>query len=498
MKTADKEWGGFGNTPKFPQTFSIQYLLQYHHYTGNEEALQQALLSIDKMLQGGIYDHVGGGLARYSTDKEWLAPHFEKMLYDNALLLNVLCDAFQITKDPDYEKAIRQIIDFVEREMMHEDGGFYSALDADSEGEEGKYYVWKKSEIEALLGGDAELFCDYFDVSEKGNWFDPHQHNETGEGKNILRTLKKTEIYCSEKGLGSDAFKTQIAACLDTLLAARNQRKRPLLDDKILLNWNALMVSALCKTASAIDDVKYRDLAQKTFAFLIEKFAEKDGVEFRHTYKNNEAKYPAFLDDYAYLVQACIHLQEITSDNSYLTTADRLCAYVISNFTDDETGFFFFTNSSQKDVIIRKKEVYDGAVPSGNSVMAENLFYLGVIFDRLEWQKRAEKITGSLCEASRRYATSFGVSASVLMRQFFGVKEIAITGSGYEALRDGLLQRYLPGKILQCSGFPENSFPLLKDKTYGGEALIYLCKNQACLPPVDTLEKLFLMIKNEP
>ena len=502
MRSADKEWGGFGNAPKFPQTFAIQYLLQYHHYTGNAEALQQALLSLDKMLQGGIYDHVGGGLARYSTDKEWLAPHFEKMLYDNALLVNVLCDAFLLTNDPNYEKAIRQIIGFVERELMDEQGGFYSALDADSEGEEGKYYVWKKHEIETLLGDDASLFCAYFDISENGNWFEASHHaDDTGSseaGKNILRILKSATAFAIEKGIAQDAFEIKIAACLDILLEERSKRKRPLLDDKILLNWNALMIIALCKTSSAIDNVKYRDLAQKTFAFLMQNLGEKDGVEFKHTYKNNEAKYPAFLDDYAYLIQACIHLQEITSENSYLSTAERLCDYVIANFADEEGGFFFFTNSSQKDIIVRKKEVYDGAVPSGNSVMAENLFYLGLIFDRKDLQKRAEKMSGSVSVAATKYATSFGIWASLSMRQSYGIREIVITGRDRENLRDELLQHYLPGKILQCSGFPANSFPLLDGKNYDTEGLIYLCKNSACLPPVDTLEKLFLLLKNAP
>lgn len=257
------------------------------------------------------------------------------------------------------------------------------------------------------------------------------------------------------------------------------------------------MVTALCKTASAIDDGKYRDLAQKTFSFLIQNFAEKDGVEFKHTFKNNEAKYPAFLDDYAYLIQACIHLQELVSDNSYLIKAERLCDYVIENFGDEETGFFFFTNSIQKDVIIRKKEIYDGAIPSGNSIMAENLFYLATIFDRPDWQKRAERITGSLRGAALRYATSFGVWASVLLRQSYGVKEIAVTGKGYELVRNQLLRCYLPGKILQCGGFQENSFPLLQGRNFDAEVQIYLCKNHACLPPVDTLEKLFLLLEKE-
>jgi len=310
--------------------------------------------------------------------------------------------------------------------------------------------------------------------------------------------LKKADIFARGKEMPQDAFENKIAACLAILLNHRNLRKRPLLDDKILLNWNALMVTALCKTAGALNDKKYRDLAEKNFNFLLDNLGSKNAAAFHHTYKNNTAKYPAFLDDYAYLVQACICLQELTSDSGYLSTAKRLCNYVIENFADAATDFFFFTNSSQKDVILRKKEVYDGAVPSGNSIMAENLFYLATILDKPEWQKRAEKMGGSLQAAVLRYATSFGVWASLLMRGSYGVQEIAITGEGHDRLRDGLLQQYIPGKILQCSGFQQNSFPLLEGKKFGNDALIYLCKNHACLDPVNSLEKLFLLLKKTP
>ena len=242
MKTADKEWGGFGNAPKFPQTFVIQYLLQYHYFTNNKEALQQALLSIDKMLQGGIYDHIGGGLARYSTDKEWLAPHFEKMLYDNALLINVMCDAYQITGDKNYENAIRKTIAFVQEELMNTEGGFYAALDADSEGEEGKYYVWQKEEIDAILGNDATIFCNYFDVTNEGNW----------EEKNILRILKPLDEFVKEQGIDKAQFEQKIKESLQSLFHKRNERIKPQLDDKIILSWNALILTALCKAAAAL------------------------------------------------------------------------------------------------------------------------------------------------------------------------------------------------------------------------------------------------------
>ncbi|HMI78714.1 MAG TPA: thioredoxin domain-containing protein [Ferruginibacter sp.] len=485
MKTADTVWGGFGNTPKFPQTFTIKYLLQHYHFTGNDEALQQARLSIDKMLEGGIYDHVGGGLARYSTDNEWLAPHFEKMLYDNALLINILCDAFQITKDEYYEKAIRKTIAFVEKELMNEEGGFYAALDADSEGEEGKYYVWDKKEVDELLGVDAGIFCDFFNISETGNW----------EGKNILRILKKPDLFAGEKNMKIDELGSKINDCLGILLSKRNTRIKPLLDDKILLGWNALMITAVCKASAALNDDGYRKMAERSFNFLINNF-KKEGVELYHTYKNKVARYPAFLDDYAYLIQACICLQEITSSRSYLIYAKQLSAYVIENFAEEETGYFYFTGKSQADVIIRKKEVYDGAVPSGNSTMAENLFYLAVIFDKKEWYETGKKMQDSLQTAIVNYPTSFANWASLMMKQLYGINEIVITGKAYAATRDLVLENYMPDKILQCDSTEAAEFPLLKGKDYSSDASVYLCKNYRCLPPCNTAAELFLLLKD--
>ena len=303
MKSADTQWGGFGKAPKFPQTFTIQYLLQYHYFTGNKEALQQALLSIDKMLMGGIYDHVGGGLARYSTDNEWLAPHFEKMLYDNALLINILCDAYQLTSEKKYEDAIRKTIMFITQELVSKEGGFYAALDADSEGEEGKYYVWQKEEVDRLLGDDSELFCELFDITEQGNW----------EEKNILRILKPVDDFVKEKRLDKDQFLQTIQQCLEKLSLQRDTRVKPSLDDKIILGWNALMLKAVAKAAIVLQDETYRKMAETNFNFLQRNFKNDNTAPgLLHTYKNGNAKYPAFLDDYAYLVAALIQLYKAT------------------------------------------------------------------------------------------------------------------------------------------------------------------------------------------
>lgn len=485
MKTADKEWGGFGTAPKFPQTFTIQFLLQYHHFTGNKEALEQALLSINKMLQGGIYDQVGGGLARYSTDNEWLVPHFEKMLYDNALFINILCDAFQITHDLLYEKAIRKTIAFVMNELYNKKGGFFAALDADSEGEEGKYYVWRKTEVETELGTAAEHFCDFFNITESGNW----------EGRNIPRILKNAVEFTEEKKLDIVDFETEMEKCQDIMLQKRNERTRPLLDDKSILGWNALMITALTKAGAALGDKEYLTNAERCFDFLIRNFKKESAVaEFYHTFKNDQATYPAFLDDYSYLIQACIYLQEATSDTTYLEWAQRLTEHVMDNFLEPDSGYFFFTNKSQEDVIVRKKEVYDGATPSGNSVMADNLFYLSIVFNKPGWHENAVKSLKNLNTAIVKYPTSFANWASLIMRGLYGVSEIVITGNNYEKDRIMLLQHYLPNKILQCGGREIDIFPMLRGKKYSEKTTIYLCKKYHCLPPVHDIKDLLLLL----
>lgn len=485
MKNADTRWGGFGKAPKFPQTFTIQYLLQYYHFTREEAALQQARLSIDKMLDGGIYDHVGGGLSRYSTDEEWLAPHFEKMLYDNALLLNVLADAFAITQLPKYEQAIRHIIAFLQRELQDAEGGFYAALDADSEGEEGKFYVWQKEEVEALLGKDADLFCTHFDITGKGNW----------EHTNILRVLRPLEETAAQYHITAAEAAAVTKRGLDILLAAREKRVRPLTDDKILLGWNALLVTALCKTSAALKEESFKDLAVSTMDFLLEKFAGSDGA-FYHTYKNGVAKYPAFLDDYSYLVQALVHLQEVTSDTGYLQQAKTLTTHIIAHFEEPSTGYFFFTGDGQQDVIVRKKEVYDGATPSGNSIMAENLFYLSVVFNEPGWSGRANASTAALQAAIVKYPSSFAVWASAILKQVQGLHEIAVVGPGFSEKRAELLGCFIPGRVFQSSLTPDNAYPLLAGKKNSGETLIYHCRQYACQAPVQTAAELLSLLEN--
>lgn len=415
MQNADTQEGGFGRAPKFPQTFTIQYLLRYHYFTQNKIALNQACLSLDKMIYGGIYDQIGGGFARYSTDNEWLVPHFEKMLYDNALLIIVLSEAYQQTQNILYRRTIEQTMDFVCREMLSPENGFYAALDADSEGEEGKFYVWDKKEIENILKEDAALFCSFYDVTEEGNW----------EEKNILNVKVPLKEFSEKQGLPEEEVYKRLQKSAQKLLTERAKRIRPALDDKILLNWNVFFNTACCKAYTALQNEAYRQLAIDNMNFLLNNFYDKATDGFFHTYKNGQAKYPGFLDDYAGLIQALVNLQEITGEMRYAEKAKELADYVIANFSDEDNQLFYFTHKHQQDLIVRKKEIYDGATPSANALMAENLYYLSVLFNNTEWEKRAEAMVAGLAEVIKKYPSSFGVWANLWQALAYSCRDYA-------------------------------------------------------------------------
>lgn len=491
MKTADTEWGGFGRAPKFPQTFTIQFLLRFYHTTDPKnkseaspggEALRQALLSLDKMVEGGIYDQAGGGFARYATDTEWLVPHFEKMLYDNALLVRVLSEAYQLTRKERYREVIRETMDFVRRELLHPLGGFYSALDADSEGVEGKFYVWEYEEVKGLLGDDAGLFCEYYDVTAKGNW----------EGVNILRVREWPEEFARRRDVDEATLRAVLGRGRKKLMEARSGRVRPGLDDKILLGWNALMNTAAAKAYAATGDESYRQLAVTNMNFLLDKLGTGAG-RFYHTWKKEKARYPAFLDDYAFLVQALLQLQEITGDPTWMEKAAEITTGVTDRFSETDTGFFFYTGDDQADVIVRKKEVYDGAVPSGNAVMALNLHQLGLLLDNREWRQRSVDMVTALGKAVIKYPTSFGVWAMVLQEMTVGTNEIAITGPGYESVLKEVLAEYVPHRVMMAAEGPLD-FPLLAGKTAGRKTNIWLCRDYQCKQPVGLVKDLITLI----
>ncbi|WPV68437.1 thioredoxin domain-containing protein [Chitinophaga sp. LS1] len=480
MQQADKEWGGFGNAPKFPGTFIIQYLLRYYHSFGEQAALDQALLSLDKMIQGGIYDQAGGGFARYSTDAKWLAPHFEKMLYDNALLVDVMSEAYQVTGNPLYSITIAETLTFVQREMTDAGGAFYAALDADSEGVEGKFYTWSKAEIDEILGSDADAFCRFYDISEEGNW----------EETNILWIKQSLSAFAAENQVDETALSEQLAIGLAKLMEVRSQRIRPGLDDKLLLGWNALMIHACCKAFAATGEESYRDMALKAIDFCWTHF-RKDGEDsFYHTYKNGQAKYPAFLDDYAWLIRALIALQEVTGDKTWLDKAFSLTSFVLQHFSDETGVYCFYTVESQSDVIVRKKEVYDGATPSGNAVMAANLWYLSIVFDQKEWAERSLKMQAGQAQTTVRYPTSLGVWSGLLLQRVQGVKEIAIVGPDYKLRMEDTNKRYIPFKVLLGATHDDPEKPLLSHRERADETLIYVCEDYHCIKPVNYIDEI--------
>lgn len=483
MKTADREWGGFGRAPKFPQTYTIVFLLRYAHLHEDDEAREQAFLSLDKMIDGGIYDQAGGGFSRYSTDREWLAPHFEKMLYDNALILMALADAFQLTGFNRYRKVINQTIDFLQRELMHPEGGFYSALDADSEGEEGRFYVWNEEEVQEILGPGAALFCEYFDVKPGGNW----------EGKSILRVLKPLEDFAREKDMDPVALEVLLDKGKKQLLEARSKRIRPQLDDKVLLGWNALMNISLCRCYAATGEKSFLAIAIKNMEFLLTAFKGPDS--WHHTWKNGKATQPAFLDDYSYLVAALIELGQTSGKLEYLDQAGALAREVEQHFSDEQETYFYFTHQDQRDIPVRKKEIYDGATPSGNSMMAYNLYRLSILFDQQGWRERSERMVASLGKAMTSYPTSFGTWLQLFFEQASGTSEIAVIGEDWENYLEKILGIYISHKLALASANPLPGYPLLAGKAETSITRIYLCKNYACRQPVNTIPEFVSLLK---
>ncbi len=484
LKNADTVWGGFGKAPKFPQTMSIQFLLRQYHITKNEAALQHALLSLDKMICGGMYDQLGGGFARYCTDNEWLVPHFEKMLYDNALLISVISEAYQLTGKELYRQTIEQTMAFISKDWQSAEGGFYSAYDADSEGVEGKFYVWSKAEVTEILLEDAELFCKYYDITEHGNW----------EETNILWVKIPIQEFCLLHQLNEAATVATLEECSQKLLAQRAKRIMPLLDDKIIMGWNALMITASCKAYAALQNEAYLTMAEQANDF-IEKYLQHKAGTFCHNYKKQAAN-PAFLDDMAFYIQALINLAEVTGNNQYLHKARLYTEKIFADFKDAESPFFFYTPVWQTDIILRKKEWYDGAIPSGNSTMAANLYYLSIVFDKNDWKQQAIEMVQTVATTSMRYPTSFSNWSCLLQQVVSGTYEIVVSGINNKPFVNEILRKYCPNKVLQSQQKANDDFPLLDGRwDENGQTKIYLCKDYKCSLPVETVDGLWALLK---
>jgi hypothetical protein len=468
LQNADTQWGGFGAAPKFPQTFSIQVLFRNYFQNKDQASIVHAIRSIDKMIQGGIYDHVGGGFSRYSVDAMWQAPHFEKMLYDNALILGTLAEAYQLTKKPIYQEVIHATFTFLQRELFNGAGGYYAALDADSEGVEGKFYTWSYDELKAVIAPEIfDAFITYYQVNPNGNW----------EHTNILWTQNELEKEWEP------AWQNE----LKKLFVTRAIRVRPALDHKVILGWNAMLIVGFCKINAATGIELYKKAAIECMDWLEANLYHADEHYFYHSIANEIPKAHAFLDDYANLIQAYIQLQQMTGNNSYLFKAKKWMDYVLLHFIDEDGLYFYYTASYQKDIIIRKKESYDGAQPSGNALICSSLYYLGQVFDLTEWRIQAEKMIHSIRPSLLQYPGSFGFWAQSFYQMSTGMIELVGVGpTVYESLPT-LNATFVPNSIRLMSQVQEDSIPPLKGKKCVDNQF-FICKNNSCSAPVTSVD----------
>jgi uncharacterized protein len=472
LKQADKQHGGFGKAPKFPGTMAISFLLEQYHFTKNKEALDHAVFSLEAMIKGGIYDQVGGGFARYSTDEQWLAPHFEKMLYDNALLIISLCDAYQLTQGGRFKETIEETIAFVETELRDETGLYYSALDADSEGVEGKFYTWTWDEWNEVL--QDKILERYFGIEEHGNW----------EHTNILHEAVDKEELAREAGISKEELGNKIKQAKEALFSKRAGRIRPSTDDKVLLSWNALMNLALTRAGIALQREDLLERAEQQMEVLVEYF--HDG-ELKHVWKKGVARIEANLDDYAYLIQALLQLASATGNNRWIAKANELCEIVMKEFQHENGSFFYYTSFKQKDIPVRKVDIYDGATPSANAVMAHNLMLLGMCMERAAWIEQAEHMLQQMSETAAKYTYSFSYWSILIQRYVAEPKTIVITGKASKERREELRNYLLPDCYVVTSEKEISDMPILKDKRISDESLIFVCTHQACLAPVHTV-----------
>ena len=483
----DREQGGMKRAPKFPRPVIYGFLLREYAANQNQAALDHVRLTLDKMARGGIYDQVGGGFTRYSTDMDWFVPHFEKMLYDNGQLVALYSEAFQATKSELYKETVYQTIDWLEREMLHESGGFYSALDADSEGEEGKYYLWTPSEFRAVLGPDADLFIEYYNLTERGNW-EPD--------KNIPFRSEGDEAFAEAHGLELDEWKDMVQVANHQLLQARAKRVRPGLDDKILAGWNGLMTHGLAKAYEVFHEPRFLKLAENNMRFVLDEMCN-DQKLYRN-YKNGKASITAYLEDYAAVIQALIALYEVTFEAHWLKEADALTQYVIDNFADEEEGFFFFTDASAEKLIARKKETFDNVIPASNSLMAHNLYRLGILLDNVSYTEQAtdmvDRVKRHLTTAPRDLAHW----SSLFSMLTYPTSEIVIVSeSPAEAIR-ALGEQFIPNKVVAGKKAGESSEMALLEgrELVNNQDTFYLCYNKACQLPINSIEALMQQIQS--
>ncbi len=485
----DTQWGGFSIAPKFPPSASISLLLRHHRRTGDAYALDMATTTLDRMAYGGMYDQLGGGFHRYAVDREWLVPHFEKMLYDNAQLAEVYIEAYQLTGKPLYLRIAGETLDYVLREMTDDTGGFHSAQDADSEGEEGKYYVWTLEEVNEILGSeDGALFSRYYGVTDEGNF----------EGCNILHVPRDPEVFAEQAGVGLEELARRLDGMGRKLLAVRADRVPPGKDDKILADWNGLMISAFARGARVLDSKTYRTAAERAAAFVLGSM--RTNGRLQHTYRSGSGTVDALLDDYAFLIMALLDLYEATFDVAWVEEATDLAEEMVRLFWDADGGGFYTTPAGKADVLVRSKGAYDSAVPSGNSVAVHALLRLARLTDKKEYSEKAEKTLQVFSSAMDRSPRAFVRLLGSLDFYLGPRQEVVVVGDSEDAATRRLLElvyrSYLPNTLVAqvdpaADAAVAKAIPLLSGKKLvDGKPAAYVCRGTVCYRPVTSVNQL--------
>ncbi|SHE77907.1 hypothetical protein SAMN05443144_103162 [Fodinibius roseus] len=498
----DKQYGGFGSAPKFPAAHNLMLLLRLAARVEDSHGIGMVEQTLTRMRLGGLFDHVGGGFHRYSTDREWLVPHFEKMLYDQAMLLIAYTEGWQSTGRPLFRQTAGEIVSYLMRKMQHPDGGFYSAEDADSEGEEGKFYVWSPADIrKALPNPKAELALEVFNITEEGNYRDEASGRRTG--KSIPHLRKPIKKLAEERDMTEDTLRSRLEAIRKKLLAARQQRVAPLLDDKILTDWNGLTIAALAKAGRAFDNEDYLRQAERCYRFIADELMP-DKTTLLHRFRKGEAGIDAHADDYAFLIWGLIELYEATFKSRYLSRAVELNNTFMARFWDPDNGGYFFTSRSGEELLGRKKEIYDGALPSSNSVAMMNLLRLGRLTGNTGWEEKADQINKLFASDIRKAPTGFGFALQSVDFTAFGSQEIIIAGPIDNDQTKNMLRplhhRFLPRAVVllndpadeqigEIAPFLSN-FPVQK-----GLPTAYVCQNFSCEMPTTDPEKMLEMIE---
>jgi uncharacterized protein YyaL (SSP411 family) len=478
IRNYDSVNGGFGGAPKFPPAMALEFLLRTYARTGNRDALEIVSHTCAKMANGGIYDQLGGGFHRYSTDSKWLVPHFEKMLYDNALLSRLYLHYFQVSQEASARATVEGILDYVLREMTHPEGGFYSTQDADSEGHEGKFFVWDIAEIRDTLGETAAArFCNYYNITESGNF----------EGKNIPNVTR---------------FDAELQASLDEsrriLFERREQRVKPDRDEKILTAWNGLMMASFAEAGIVLNRPDYTDVARRNAEFVLSNLRE-NGMLLR-TWKDGRAKFNAYLEDYAFLAEGLLTLFETTGEARWLKESLALTDRMVEEFWDNESGGFFFTGKSHEDLIVRSKDYFDNATPSGNSVAAQVLLRLATLTGRETYRNLGTAVLREVSDQTRRYPSGFGYALSAMDFLLSTPKEVAIVGKDQTDIQPMLVETwrlYLPNKVVAAGSEAAEFTPLLEDRPpVNGLATAYVCEHFTCKQPVTDLSSLQAVLQD--